>query len=148
MFSCEFCEISLRTSFLQNTTGRLLLCFCSYARYYSFICEFQKFPQWFILRICNISYLCEMWGKADKLYKLFSSLQVLILQNRFGPKSFQTVLSQQTLTCSESTIKTEKVWNMFKTNKKRHQNHVIDFVLVSLLLTLNIFHFWTYFTFF
>ena len=68
VFSCEFCEISLRTSFLQNTTGRLLLCFCSYARYYCyFICEFQKFPQWFILKICNISYL----RKGDKLYKLF-----------------------------------------------------------------------------
>ena len=34
---------------------------------------------------------------------------------------------------------------MFKTNKKRHQNHVIDFVLVSLLLTLNIFHFFLVF---
>ena len=54
--------------------------------------------------MCNISYL----RKGDKLYKLFSSFQVLILQNRFGPKSFQNVLSQQTLTCSESTIKTEK----------------------------------------
>ena len=29
---------------------------------------------------------------------------------------------------------------MFKVNKKKHQNDAIDVVLVSLLLTLNIFH--------
>ena len=41
-------------------------------------------------------------------------------------------ITQQTITCSKSTIETlEKSWNVFKVN---------DVVLVSLLLTLNIFH--------
>ena len=42
------------------------------------------------------------------------------------------ILTQQLLTCPNSTIKTlKKMGNMFKVN---------DVVLVSLLLTLNIFH--------
>ena len=55
--------------------------------------------------------------------------------------------TQLVFTCSKSILETlEKVGDMFSVNKKKHQNDVIDVVLVFLLLTLNIFHtfFWCF----
>ena len=49
---------------------------------------------------------------------------------------YENICSQLTFACSKSTIETlEK-----DQNKKKKQNDVNDFLLVSLLLTLNIFH--------
>ena len=45
------------------------------------------------------------------------------------------------ITCSKLTIETlEQDVKLFKVNNKRHQNEAIGVILVSLLLTLNIFH--------
>ena len=53
---------------------------------------------------------------------------------------FHLLQTEQICICSKSTIETlQKVCNMFKINKKKHQNDAID-VVVSLLLRWNTFH--------
>ena len=50
-------------------------------------------------------------------------------------------LTKLTFTCSKSTIETlEKGVKYVQKNTKKYQNDAIDVVLMSLLLTLNIFH--------
>ena len=56
---------------------------------------------------------------------------------------FQAFLrvSQRAFTCSKLTVETrEQGVKSAQSQQKRYQNGIIDFVLISLLLTLNIFY--------
>ena len=56
-------------------------------------------------------------------------------------KVMEVAITQQTFTCSKSTIEAiEKDVTYVQSLQKRQQNDVIDIVMVDLSLTLNIFH--------
>ena len=56
-------------------------------------------------------------------------------------KVMEVAITQQTFTCSKSTIEAiEKDVTYVQSLQKRQQNDVINIVMVDLSLTLNIFH--------
>ena len=56
-------------------------------------------------------------------------------------KVMEVAITQQTFTCSKSTIEAiEKDVTYVQSLQKRQQNDVINIVMVELSLTLNIFH--------
>ena len=56
-------------------------------------------------------------------------------------KGMEVAITQQTFTCSKSTIEAiEKDVTYVQSLQKRQQNDVINIVMVDLSLTLNIFH--------
>ena len=56
-------------------------------------------------------------------------------------KAMEVAITQQTFTCSKSTIEAiEKDVTYVQSLQKRQQNDVINIVMVDLSLTLNIFH--------
>ena len=56
-------------------------------------------------------------------------------------KVMEVAITQQTFTCSKSTIEAiEKDKTYVQSLQKRQQNDVINIVMVDLSLTLNIFH--------
>ena len=117
----------------------------------SFIFYWSNFIFYFIFCYCV----------AESIIFFHICCQVLLLKIKNMISSLRnSVLSQQTFTCSKSTIETLEKGVKKKFTKKTpelchwlrsgvfivnfehisHQNDAIDVVLVSLLLTLNIFH--------
>ena len=114
-----------------------------------------------IWKYAKRSIICKFAGLGLKLYYKTAPSQVFhkdkcyglhnvfefAEQLLFGTISYLTYLhkrktaAQQTITCSRSTIqKLDKLWNVYKVYNKVTGASSIDAILVSLLLTLNVFH--------
>ena len=82
---------------------------------------------------------------TSSCFKFWMILLLIVKSITQGVQRCVVMETQQTITCSKSTIETtEKVWNTFKVNNKDNKTtydvyfkHISQFFLVFLLLTLN-----------